>query len=297
MVSSREHTLQDDTETTSEEDPDTVADDTGSASVRNTERDTPVGADSGVASPPTDERAPDTHAPSDANDSTHGRETVTPREAYGDTQSGGTGPGVREQESAPKTAVDSHIDTGVGSTALTATEGWVQTHSREPQNDGRSPTRTYFDPNDVAGRYPGGQRHRDPSERRSWQTLAQWQDGVQSDISRGAQNWWADKKRWVDMFADQMGATEYHADRCHDILEDLDVSAYQPDRIPAELIIVGILSLLIDHDISDPDNFDSRALKRGRTEALLNDLDVDVSAYESVRSKLRQRDGDVIFGD
>lgn len=297
MVPPRERTLQDDTETQSEADPDTVANESGEDSVHNTERDTAVGADTGFGSPPTSERAPDTDARGDANGSPSGRDDVTPREAYTSRSSGPTEPGARERESTPKTAVNSHIHTGVGSTALTATEGWVQTHSREPQNDGRSPTRTYFDPNDVAGRYPGGQQHRDPSERRSWQKLAQWQDGVQSDISRGAQNWWADKKRWVDMFADQMGATEYHADRCHAILEELDVSEYQPDRIPAELIIVGILSLLIDHDISDPDNFDNRALKRGRTEALLDDLEVDVSAYESVRSKLRQRDGEIIFGD
>ena len=296
MEETRKRPLRDESATESADDPDHIDTNTDAESGRNSEQDTPVGADSSARTPTRGEQAREQERDSQAQATTSdpGERTVVPRDAYGrgaDTaESGQAGP-------APRGVLESHVDTGVGSTALTATEGWVQTNSREPQNDGRSPTRTYFDPNDVAGRYPGGQQHRDPSERRSWQTLAQWQDGVQSDISRGAQNWWADKKRWVDMFADQMGATEYHAERCHHILADLDVSDYQPDRIPAELIIVGILSLLIDHDISDPENFSNRALKRGRTEALLDDLDVDVRAYESVRSKLRQRDGDIIFGD
>jgi len=296
MEDTRKRPLRDESATEYGDDPDYLDTNTDTASGRNGKRDTPVGADSSTRAPTRGEQAREQEADSQTQSSASGSDerTVVPRDAYGrsaDTVESGP------SEPAPRGLIESHVHTGVGSTALTATEGWVQTNSREPQNDGRSPTRTYFDPNDVSDRYPGGQHHRDPHERRSWKMLAQWQDGVQSDISRGAQNWWADKKRWVDIFADQMGATEYHANRCHYILTKLDMSDYQPDRIPAELIIVGILSLLIDHDISDPDNFSNRALKRGRTEALLDDLDVDVGAYESVRSKLRQRDGDLIFGD
>ena len=246
---------------------------TADSSALKEESDTTVRADGGSGGPP-DERSVD--------------EYVAPADEYKRDR-----PGPRE--TAPREALHSHVNTQGGSTALSGTEAWVQENSREPHNDGRSPTRTYFNPNDTAETFPGGQKHRAPEDRRSWGTLAQWQDGVQSDISRGSQNWWADKQRWVDIFGDQMGATEYHMDRCKDVLENIEISEYQPDRIPAELIIIGILSLLIDDDITDPSNFGNRALKRGNTEQLLADIDASVADYQSARSKLQQRDGDLIF--
>jgi len=221
----------------------------------------------------TDEGAPEQHA-------------VVPASAYKEAPDSGG------EEQAPREAMANHIDTGVGSTALTSTEGWVTTHSREPHNDGRSHTRTYFDPNDVGEQYPGGQKHRDADERRSWATLATWQDGVQSDQSRGAQNWWADKQRWIDVFADQMGAGQYHHDQCQYVLKHIDLEDYQPDRIPVELIIIGILSLLIDNDIDD---FEDRALKRANTEELIQDIDASVSDYQTVRRKLKDRDSELLF--
>ena len=216
------------------------------------------------------------------------KQAIIPADAYK------TAP-VSEPELAPREAVDQHVDTQAGSTALSGTEAWVQTNSRDPHNDGRSHTRTYFNANDVTERFPGGQQHRDPSDRRSWATLAQWQDGVQSDISRGSQNWWADKKRWVNTFAGKMGATEYHEQRCQHVIDEMELTDYQPDRIPAELLIIAVLSLLIDHDIDNPDNFDNRALKRGETEQLLSDIDASVTDYQNARSKIQQRDGDILF--
>lgn len=192
----------------------------------------------------------------------------------------------------PSEAVEAHVDDEMGSASMSSQEDWVRANSRPPDHDGRAPTRTYFDPRDVREQYPGGMKHRDPAERRSWTSLAKWQDGANSDISRGGQNWWADKQRWVDTFSDLIGATHYHRDRTKYILEKLDMTPYRSARIPAELVIVGILSLLIDADVTD---FECRALRRDGTKELLADLDSNVSEYEQVRKLLRAHDGDLLF--
>jgi hypothetical protein len=175
---------------------------------------------------------------------------------------------------------------------MSAQADWVRANHREPQNDGRSPTRTYFDPRDVSGKYPAWQRGRDDDDKRSWRTIANWQDGVQSDISRSGQNWWADKQRWVDVFADRLYASDHHVERCKYILERLDATPYQSAHIPMELVIVGVLSLLIDADINE---FDNRTLAREATKPLLTDLDCSVSDYENVRRLIRENDHDLLF--
>lgn len=197
-----------------------------------------------------------------------------------------------DSRTPPQEALESHVDDGFGSAAMTASEDWVRENSRPPDHDGRSPTRTYFDPRDIAEQYPGGQKHRDMDDRRSWRSLAKWQDGSQSDISRGGQNWWADKQRWVDTFADRIGATEHHRDRCKYILERMDMTPYQSGRIPAESVILGILSLLVDSEICD---FSNRTLARDGTKELIADLDSSVQEFEHVRTLLREHDGELLF--
>jgi hypothetical protein len=226
----------------------------------------------------------------DTTDQSPNDRAVVPADAYKpntNTQSGDDKQGTRG-------AMRDHIDTSAGSTALSRTDAWVQEHSREPHNDGRSHTRTYFDHREVNEKYPGGQQHRDHENKRSWATLAKWQDGVQSDKSRASQNWWADKQRWIDTFTNRMAATQHHQQRCEYIMKEIDLTNYKPDRIPVELLIIGIISLLIDNEITD---FENRALKRGHTETLLKDLDASVSDYINVRSKLKERDADLLFGD
>lgn len=192
----------------------------------------------------------------------------------------------------PSEVTDAFIETRAGAAALTTTEDWVRQNSKKPFHDGRSPTRTYFNANDADSHYPPGQENRDPDEKRSWATLAKWQDGMNSDISRGGQNWWADKQRWTETFADCLYATDYHADRCKYILERIDMQPYQSGQIPVELVIVGILSLLIDADVTD---FDNRTLNRDGTKDLLSDLDSSVSEFENVRKLLRKHDSGLLF--
>lgn len=187
---------------------------------------------------------------------------------------------------------EAFVDDKSGSGALSSTEDWVRANHSPHDNDGRSPTRTYFDSRDAKGKYPPGQKHRKLRDKRSWSELANWQDGVQSDISRGGQNWWADKQRWVDIFTDKLYGTTHHKERCKDILESLTMTPYQSAGISSELVIIGILSLLIDAEITD---FDNRTLARDQTKDLLESLEVDVSDYESVRKKLRKHDKELLF--
>lgn len=189
-------------------------------------------------------------------------------------------------------AIAAHVDTGPGSAAYSATEDWVRENSRDGQHDGRSPTDTYFDARDAPGKYPPWQKDRPTHKKRSWATMASWQDGANSDISRGSQNWWADKQRWVETFGDQIGATKYHKERAKDVLEKIDLEPYRTGQIPVETVIVAAISLLVDADVTE---FDNRALARSGTRELLDDLELDVNQYEHVRSMLRERNMELLF--
>lgn len=197
------------------------------------------------------------------------------------------------EPSLPPEWLEKHVNSGSSSGAYTNVEDWVRENAREPSNDGRSPTRTMFF-SWESDTYGPGQKHRDPSDRRSWRQLANWQDGVGSDVSRGSQNWWADKQRWTDTFADIVGATQFHREQTKYVLERIDMTPYRSAHHPAEAVILGILSLLIDSDIT---NFNNRTLAREGTKDLLDDLELTVEDYEDVRSLLRKNDKDLIFPD
>lgn len=187
--------------------------------------------------------------------------------------------------------VEEFFDTDNGSGSLSATEDWIRNNSSPEDNDGRSPTRTYFDPNDVSGEYPS-QKDRAYEDKRSWRTLANWQDGMRSDISRGSQNWWADKQRWVETFATRLHGKSHHIDQTKQVLKTIDMTPYQSAGITTEVLIVGILSLYIDSDVTD---FDNRTLARDGAKELLDALDSGVGEYETVRSKIRKNDKELLF--
>jgi hypothetical protein len=170
-----------------------------------------------------------------------------------------------------------------GDGARSATEEWVHQHSRPESNDGRSPTRTTFYASDTDSIGPG-QQHRDPSDRTSWSKLAKWQDGVQSDISRGGQNWAADKERWFDTFASHIEATDRQEKRARHIVESVSMDPFKGARIPIENVIAGALSLAVDEDAQ---SLDSRAVERERFIELLADLEMDRADLRDVRRKLR----------
>lgn len=197
----------------------------------------------------------------------------------------------------PRAALVSYVHSGAGSGASTRQTDWAKEHARPPDNDGRSPTRTGFDARDAPTHYPAWQKDREQSDKRSWQKLAKWQDGSQSDISRGGQNWSADKERWVETFGARLGATEYHKERASAVLDAIDIREYTRRSntqvtITTELVIVGILSLLIDADIAD---FDTRTLARDGVTDFIESIGHTIEEYERMRRLLRAEDSDVLF--
>lgn len=202
--------------------------------------------------------------------------------------------GQQDYHKQPIVAQEHHLDNGPGAGAYSSKEDWARENARAHPNDGRSPTRTFFRPIDAPGKYPDWQRERSEANKRSWATLAGWQDGVQSDISRGSQNWQADKERWVQTFGRRLGATTYHIEATIDALDRIDLAIYSARHIPVEHVILGILSLYIDRDIRD---FDNRTLKRDGAKALLSDLDCTVGGFEQVRSLLRSEHSHILFND
>jgi hypothetical protein len=174
-------------------------------------------------------------------------------------------------------------DNSSGHGSRTRKTDWSINHDRSPSNDGRSHTRTTFYADTVDSRGPG-QKHRDPENRRSWESLAKWNDGVQSDKSRGSQNWNADKYRWVETFAGHVDASKTQCDRTHYIMNTISLRPFQAAHIQTEAVILGALSLALNRDVRD---IEHRAVKRDTFQELMDDLDVDRSDLVDIRNKIR----------
>lgn len=190
-----------------------------------------------------------------------------------------------DRNAATEALAAHHIARSGGDGARSATEEWVAQHARPASNDGRSPTRTTFYAHDVDSIGPG-QLHRDPEDRRSWGSLAKWQDGVQSDISRGGQNWQADKDRWFDTFASHLEATDRQEDRARHIVDTIDIGPFQGAHIQMESVILGALSLAIDEDATA---LPQRAVERDAFATLQADIGMDRADLRDVRQKLRKQ--------
>jgi len=183
-----------------------------------------------------------------------------------------------------------------GSGSLNRVDAWSQSQhvGYEFANDGRSDTRTtlYWKPDDATPAYLRSrhrhQLHRDPSDRRSWSSLAKKNDGV-GDPSRDADNFHADIKRWTQTFCNQLDLGTYIFERTHYIVDDMDISTF--GKIPVEHIIIGIISLVVDSetsaDIEDwsPDDW---IIYRDDFQSLMDDVEMDTGTLWTVRKKVHQ---------
>lgn len=163
-------------------------------------------------------------------------------------------------------------------------------------NDGRYDTRTTFYYSygrslSAEERRSRHQLHRDPSDRRSWQTLAEQNDGV-GDPSRKQDNYEADVRRWVDTFTSQVDLNEYYTARTehliNEILQDSDKELWHGD-LSAEWLIAGAMSLVHDADIEDPDRFDERLSQRSSFQRLMNDLGMGRTDLRLARKVAHQK--------
>lgn len=187
-------------------------------------------------------------------------------------------------------SVDS-LDRGPGSGSLDTSEAFASEMAQERRmsNDGRSETRTTFyfdDPADPRNNRTEHQKHRDPTDRRSWQTLAQWNDGV-GTVRRDRNNFDADVRRWVETFGSATNCTEQEIFRATFVAEHVDMETF--GQIPAEHIIAGILSLVVDserdHDI-DEFEFDDWYVRSDEFQGLMDDLDLEYDRLWLVRDRL-----------
>lgn len=188
------------------------------------------------------------------------------------------------------------VDRGSGAGTLEKTDDWLKDKHSEYSyaNDGRSHTRTTFywrsgdrtpKKNRSRDRH---QLHRDPEDRRSWSELANWNDGV-GDPSRKQDNYDADVSRWVQTFCGQLNCNSYQEQRVGHIVESIDLDDF--GQIPAEKVILGVISLVIDDDQNqDPEEWtpDDWIVYQDSFESLMDDLDMNRGTLWTVRKGVSQ---------
>lgn len=130
-----------------------------------------------------------------------------------------------------------------------------------------------------------------PDKVRTWKDLAGWNDGMFSDISRGGQNFKADKLRWIDTFAGQLECSPHQRDRVEWMLDRIDMAPFQGARIPVENVILGLLSLAIDRDARA---FENRAIERDDMQSLMVDLGMERTDLVQIRKLLHKNEREVI---
>lgn len=190
------------------------------------------------------------------------------------------------------------IDRQSGSGSLNKVDGWSQNKHTDYEyaNDGRSQTHTTFywngdddTPSHLRDR-DRHQLHRDPDDRRSWERLAEWNDGVGSS-SRKQDNYDADVERWVQTFCNQLDLTDYQYERVRFIVvDDLDLSTF--GWIPAEHVIIGTVSLVIDVEQTvDPDEWtpDDWIIYQDDFEDLMDATDMERGTLWTVRKQVHAK--------
>lgn len=186
------------------------------------------------------------------------------------------------------------IDRQGGSGSLDATVAWSQAQHSSYQyaNDGRSETRTtlYWDGQESESPAQRSrdrhQLHRDPDDRRSWETLAKWNDGVGSP-TRKADNRSNDLKRWCQILCSKIDCNNYQYERTHAIVSSLSLESF--GSISTEAVILGAISLVVDADTdSDPDNWtpDDWIIYRDTFEQLMDDIGMSRDQLWSVRRRV-----------
>lgn len=150
---------------------------------------------------------------------------------------------------------EQEIDRGLGSGSLSREDAWAaKVSSRHGgPNDGRYETRTTFFARDAETKGPS-QLHRDPSERRSWDDLAQWNDGLW-DPGRSQANFEADVRRWVETFCTHLCLPEYQAERVSYVVDDVSLGDFKHRQLSAEMVILAVISLVVDVEV-DADTAD-----------------------------------------
>lgn len=189
------------------------------------------------------------------------------------------------------------VDRGPGSGALNDTESWAQQKHYEYgfANDGRSNTRTTFywksgdsTPHHLRDR-SRLQPDRDPEDQRSWDELAQWNDGKYSR-TRSSDNYNADVRRWAQTFCGQLDCNSHQENRVQYVMKNITINEF--GSICAEHVILGVITLVIDSETDvDPDEWspDDWIIYRDDFESLMESLEMDRDTLWTVRKIVHHR--------
>lgn len=190
----------------------------------------------------------------------------------------------------PSTVESVWVSRKTGDGSLSRTEGWTDQVSQEhlTPNDGRYDTRTTFYYSGTGPSRDRHQLHRDPEDRRSWSTLAKWNDGV-GEPDRNDQNNKADVFRWVQTFTGFLELPSYQRNRVHYVIDNLELSEFNP--FPTEEVIVGAISLVVDaeEDAEQEDwDVDDWIIYRDDFSQLMDDLEMSQSNLWTIRRMVQQ---------
>ncbi|WP_172977359.1 hypothetical protein [Halosegnis longus] len=174
---------------------------------------------------------------------------------------------------------------------MSAQEDWVRSNPRPASHDGRATTRTtFYDDTHTSG---PSMRDRPNHKQKSWTDLAVVNDDAYArDVSRGGQNFAADKRRWVETFAGQLEATSYQKQQAVHVIDNIDMGPYKGARLSSEVVALGVLSMLIDADVRD---IEYRTVERDAMGVLLSDLNADRDDLRQVRRLIHKHDYELLF--
>lgn len=184
------------------------------------------------------------------------------------------------------TTEEVQLDRSKKSGASSWVENTMDEESWGTSNDGRSDTSTtfyYWESNDR-GRNKH-QLHRRPRDRSGWSRLSTLNDGV-GEPNRAQKNFEADVRRWARTFAGQLDVTPYQKERTEYVIEHVDLELFGPYRFSSEMVILGILSLVVDKETADIDNW---IVYRDDFEGLMDDIGMDRSDLWTIRQILKEQ--------
>lgn len=136
-------------------------------------------------------------------------------------------------------------------------------------NDGRSVTRTYWQPRDVPD-----------AKREQYQRLLQWQEG-QWAPERDAQNKQADTRRVIDVFGSVLDCTDHQVATVESIIEQTNLKHMGPYSYQHSVLGAYSIATFIT---------DQREIKGTETyRKLVNDIDSTPTEMRNIRRLLREK--------
>ena len=114
------------------------------------------------------------------------------------------------------------------------------------------------------------------------------------DGSRKQQNFDADVRRWIDTFCNFLNCTDLQRDRVELIITDqIELEEFSYQRLSAEKVILGTISMVVDEDMSVEDieefDIDDWIIHRDDFRTLMDDIEMDSDELWQIRKQIQKR--------